>query len=137
MSQKIAYARHDDIAVLRIENPPVNALSLAVREGLMGNRGTADSTGGQFDIDRHCRVTAGIENFPPMNVRPRATCFPSRWVHGSSSSCQCDDGAGRSRNTSPRCRTRGLAVRTPIAHFLRRSSRYTSVERDHVEAFKA
>ncbi len=34
MSDKIAYTRHDDIAVLRIQNPPVNALSLAVRQGL-------------------------------------------------------------------------------------------------------
>lgn len=34
MSDKIAYTRHDDIAVLSIQNPPVNALSHAVRQGL-------------------------------------------------------------------------------------------------------
>ncbi len=34
MTDKIAYTRHDDIAVLRIQNPPVNALSQAVRQGL-------------------------------------------------------------------------------------------------------
>ena len=34
MTVKIAYSRHDDIVVLRIENPPVNALSQAVRQGL-------------------------------------------------------------------------------------------------------
>ncbi|WP_411975892.1 3-hydroxyacyl-CoA dehydrogenase NAD-binding domain-containing protein [Sulfitobacter faviae] len=34
MTDKIAYSRHDDIVVLRIENPPVNALSQAVRQGL-------------------------------------------------------------------------------------------------------
>lgn len=34
MSDKILYTRHGDIAVLRIQNPPVNALSQAVRQGL-------------------------------------------------------------------------------------------------------
>lgn len=34
MTDKIAYSRHGDIAVLRIQNPPVNALSQAVRQGL-------------------------------------------------------------------------------------------------------
>lgn len=34
MTDKIAYSRHDDIAVLRIQNPPVNALSHDVRQGL-------------------------------------------------------------------------------------------------------
>lgn len=34
MSDKVAYSRHGEIAVLRIQNPPVNALSQAVRQGL-------------------------------------------------------------------------------------------------------
>lgn len=34
MTSPITYTRHDDIAVLRIANPPVNALSQAVRQGL-------------------------------------------------------------------------------------------------------
>ncbi|MEN8842334.1 MULTISPECIES: 3-hydroxyacyl-CoA dehydrogenase NAD-binding domain-containing protein [Rhodobacterales] len=34
MTDKIVYTRHDDIAVLRIQNPLVNALSHAVRQGL-------------------------------------------------------------------------------------------------------
>ena len=34
MSTPIDYARHGDIAVLRIQNPPVNALSHAVRQGI-------------------------------------------------------------------------------------------------------
>ena len=34
MTGKIAYERHGDIAVLRIQNPPVNALAQAVRQGL-------------------------------------------------------------------------------------------------------
>ncbi|WP_299565835.1 3-hydroxyacyl-CoA dehydrogenase NAD-binding domain-containing protein [uncultured Sulfitobacter sp.] len=34
MPDKVAYAVHDMIAVLRIQNPPVNALSQAVRQGL-------------------------------------------------------------------------------------------------------
>lgn len=35
MSDKIAYSRHGDIAVLTVNNPPVNALSQAVRQGLV------------------------------------------------------------------------------------------------------
>ncbi|WP_370400253.1 3-hydroxyacyl-CoA dehydrogenase NAD-binding domain-containing protein [Sulfitobacter sp. JB4-11] len=34
MTDKLAYSRHGDIAVLRIQNPPVNALSQSVRQGL-------------------------------------------------------------------------------------------------------
>ena len=34
MTDKLSYARHGDIAVLRLQNPPVNALSQAVRQGL-------------------------------------------------------------------------------------------------------
>ena len=34
MSDKIAYERHGDVAVLKVQNPPVNALSHAVRQGL-------------------------------------------------------------------------------------------------------
>ena len=41
MSDKVAYSRHGDIAVLRIQNPPVNALSQAVRAGLVQTRWTA------------------------------------------------------------------------------------------------
>ncbi|KIN63436.1 Enoyl-CoA hydratase/isomerase/3-hydroxyacyl-CoA dehydrogenase [Sulfitobacter noctilucicola] len=46
MSDKIAYARHGDIAVLRIENPPVNALSQAVRQGLWDAMDRAESDEG-------------------------------------------------------------------------------------------
>ena len=35
MSDKISYSRHGDIAVLTVQNPPVNALSQAVRQGLL------------------------------------------------------------------------------------------------------
>ncbi|WP_299778605.1 3-hydroxyacyl-CoA dehydrogenase NAD-binding domain-containing protein [uncultured Roseobacter sp.] len=35
MTDMIAYERHGNIAVLRLQNPPVNALSHAVRSGLM------------------------------------------------------------------------------------------------------
>ena len=35
MSDKVTYSRHGDIAVLRIQNPPVNALSQEVRSGLL------------------------------------------------------------------------------------------------------
>ena len=34
MTDKLSYTRHDDVAVLRLQNPPVNALSQAVRQGL-------------------------------------------------------------------------------------------------------
>ncbi len=43
---KIAYQRHDDIAVLRIQNPPVNALSQAVRQGLSDQMDRAEADAG-------------------------------------------------------------------------------------------
>jgi 3-hydroxyacyl-CoA dehydrogenase len=46
MSDKIAYDRMDEIAVLRIENPPVNALSHAVREGLVAGMERAEADEG-------------------------------------------------------------------------------------------
>ena len=46
MSDKIAYARHGEIAVLSIENPPVNALSQAVRQGLMERMDQAEADDG-------------------------------------------------------------------------------------------
>ncbi|SFD55032.1 3-hydroxyacyl-CoA dehydrogenase [Sulfitobacter brevis] len=42
----VAYSRHDDIAVLTIQNPPVNALSLAVRQGLMAGMDQAEADSG-------------------------------------------------------------------------------------------
>ena len=46
MSDKIGYARHGDIAVLRIANPPVNALSHEVRQGLMARMDQAEADDG-------------------------------------------------------------------------------------------
>ncbi|KIN70516.1 Enoyl-CoA hydratase/isomerase/3-hydroxyacyl-CoA dehydrogenase [Sulfitobacter noctilucae] len=46
MTDKIAYTRHDDIAVLRIQNPPVNALSQAVRQGLWDAMERAEADAG-------------------------------------------------------------------------------------------
>ena len=46
MSDKIAYARHGNIAVLTIQNPPVNALSQAVRQGLMQRMDQAEADSG-------------------------------------------------------------------------------------------
>ncbi len=46
MTDKIAYARQGDIAVLRIQNPPVNALSQAVRQGLSEAMDRAESEDG-------------------------------------------------------------------------------------------
>jgi 3-hydroxyacyl-CoA dehydrogenase len=46
VSDKIAYARHGDIAVLTIQNPPVNALSQAVRQGLMERMDQAEADDG-------------------------------------------------------------------------------------------
>ncbi|MEO0938269.1 MAG: 3-hydroxyacyl-CoA dehydrogenase NAD-binding domain-containing protein [Pseudomonadota bacterium] len=42
MSDKIAYSRHGDIAVLTVNNPPVNALSQAVRQGLWDDMDRAE-----------------------------------------------------------------------------------------------
>ena len=44
--EKIAYDRHGDIAVLRIQNPPVNALSHAVRQGLADQMDRAEADTG-------------------------------------------------------------------------------------------
>ncbi len=46
MTDKIAYSRHDDIVVLRIQNPPVNALSQAVRQGLADGMDRAEAEDG-------------------------------------------------------------------------------------------
>ncbi|WP_298913744.1 3-hydroxyacyl-CoA dehydrogenase NAD-binding domain-containing protein [uncultured Roseobacter sp.] len=46
MTDKIAYERHGDIAVLRIQNPPVNALSHAVRKGLLSGLERAEADDG-------------------------------------------------------------------------------------------
>lgn len=46
MSDKIAYSRHGDIAVLTIQNPPVNALSQAVRQGFMDRMEQAEADSG-------------------------------------------------------------------------------------------
>jgi 3-hydroxyacyl-CoA dehydrogenase len=46
MTDKIAYSRHDNIVVLRIENPPVNALSQAVRQGLSDGMDRAEAEDG-------------------------------------------------------------------------------------------
>ncbi|WP_299617856.1 3-hydroxyacyl-CoA dehydrogenase NAD-binding domain-containing protein [uncultured Tateyamaria sp.] len=46
MSDKIAYSRHGDIAVLTVRNPPVNALSQAVRQGLWDGMDRAEADDG-------------------------------------------------------------------------------------------
>jgi len=46
MSDKIAYSRHGDIAVLTVQNPPVNALSQAVRQGLWDGMDRAEADTG-------------------------------------------------------------------------------------------
>lgn len=45
MTTPVSYQRHDDIGVITIDNPPVNALGQAVRQGLMETvaRGREDS----------------------------------------------------------------------------------------------
>ncbi len=46
MSDKIAYSRQGDIAVLTVQNPPVNALSQAVRQGLWDGMDQAEADDG-------------------------------------------------------------------------------------------
>lgn len=46
MSDAIAYTRHDDIAVIRVQNPPVNALSHAVRSGILAAMDRAEGETG-------------------------------------------------------------------------------------------
>ena len=46
MSDKIAYSRHGEIAMLTVQNPPVNALSQAVRQGLWDGMQQAEADDG-------------------------------------------------------------------------------------------
>ncbi len=46
MSTPVAYSRQGDVAVLRIDNPPVNALSQAVRQGLSDAMDRAEADAG-------------------------------------------------------------------------------------------
>lgn len=46
MSNPVAYSRQGDVAVLRIDNPPVNALSQAVRQGLSEAMDRAEADAG-------------------------------------------------------------------------------------------
>ncbi|APX13597.1 FAD-dependent oxidoreductase [Tateyamaria omphalii] len=46
MSDKIAYSRQGDIAILTVRNPPVNALSQAVRQGLSDGMDRAEADAG-------------------------------------------------------------------------------------------
>ena len=46
MSDKLAYSRHGDVAVLTVQNPPVNALSQAVRQGLWDGMDRAEADTG-------------------------------------------------------------------------------------------
>ncbi|NRB03261.1 MAG: enoyl-CoA hydratase/isomerase family protein [Rhodobacteraceae bacterium] len=46
MSDTVAYERHGDVAVLKVNNPPVNALSQSVRQGLLNGIERAESDDG-------------------------------------------------------------------------------------------
>jgi len=46
VSDTVSYTRKDDVAILRITNPPVNALSQAVRAGLMDGMDRAEADDG-------------------------------------------------------------------------------------------
>ncbi|MEO0379473.1 MAG: 3-hydroxyacyl-CoA dehydrogenase NAD-binding domain-containing protein [Pseudomonadota bacterium] len=74
MSDKIAYARHGDIAVLTVQNPPVNALSHAVRQGLWDTMDRAEADTGVRAVlivgeGRAFFAGADIKEFgkPPLN----------------------------------------------------------------------
>ena len=43
MSEPVNYSVHGNVAVLRINNPPVNALSQAVRQGLADGMDRAEA----------------------------------------------------------------------------------------------
>jgi len=59
----VDYRQAGDIAILTIDNPPVNALSLAVREGLMQalDRAAAAATRGRLDNRLNTRCAAHLE----------------------------------------------------------------------------
>ncbi len=81
MTDKIAYTRHDDVAVLRIQNPPVNALSQAVRQGLWDAMDRAEADEGVRAVlivgeGRAFIAGADITEFgkPPMEPNLPALC---------------------------------------------------------------
>ncbi|KZX91480.1 MAG: 3-hydroxyacyl-CoA dehydrogenase NAD-binding domain-containing protein [Sulfitobacter sp.] len=81
MTDKIAYSRHDDIVVLRIENPPVNALSQAVRQGLSDGMDRAEAEDGVRAVmivgeGRAFIAGADITEFgkPPMEPHLPSLC---------------------------------------------------------------
>ena len=81
MTDKIAYSRHDDIVVLRIENPPVNALSQAVRQGLADGMDRAEAEEGVRAVmivgeGRAFIAGADITEFgkPPMEPHLPSLC---------------------------------------------------------------
>ncbi|WP_281993317.1 3-hydroxyacyl-CoA dehydrogenase NAD-binding domain-containing protein [Sulfitobacter geojensis] len=81
MTDKIAYTRHDDAAVLRIQNPPVNALSQAVRQGLWDAMDRAEADEGVRAVlivgeGRAFIAGADITEFgkPPMEPNLPALC---------------------------------------------------------------
>ena len=53
MSEAIEYERVGDIAVLKANNPPVNALGLAVRSGLIDGIARAEGEGAKARARPH------------------------------------------------------------------------------------
>jgi len=81
MSDKIAYARHGDIAVICVQNPPVNALSHAVRFGLQNAMDRAEADQGVRAVvlvgeGRAFIAGADITEFgkPPQDPHLRDLC---------------------------------------------------------------
>jgi 3-hydroxyacyl-CoA dehydrogenase len=75
MDDKITYTRYDDIAVLRVQNPPVNALSHAVRAGLMAGIERAEADEGVLAMlligdDRTFIAGADVNEFGKPPLKP-------------------------------------------------------------------
>ena len=71
MSTKIDYSRTGDIAVLRIQNPPVNALSQAVREGLVEGIEKSEADEGVQAQRNQCEAGEGEDAEAPHHAIDR------------------------------------------------------------------
>ena len=80
MSELVSYTRHDDVAVLTVDNPPVNAMSSGVPEGLIAGveRAAADEAvraivligaGKTFIAGADIGELAKHEIAPPLQLR--------------------------------------------------------------------
>jgi 3-hydroxyacyl-CoA dehydrogenase len=78
MTSPVSYQRHGDIGVITIDNPPVNALGQAVRQGLMDavTRGSEDSEVRVLVLHAHGRTFIAGADIREFGKPPEAPILP-------------------------------------------------------------